>query len=171
MKHLAGSLVLVILVSVSMVQAEALTIDPDSLLPPVVEWHGASESLIANPDNPWQTPAERSGFETTPTYAETVEWLERLADRTPRLQLLPMGESWEGRTIWLAVASAEGASDPAQVQAARKPVLLAQAGIHSGEIDGKDAGLMLLRDLTVGPLAELLDHVTVLFIHKDIDWA
>ena len=75
-----------------------------------------------------------------------------------------MGESWEGRTVWLAVASAEGASSPEEILAAGKPVLLAQAGIHSGEIDGKDAGLMLLRDLTVGPLAGLLDRVTVLLI-------
>jgi hypothetical protein len=27
---------------------------------------------------------------------------------------------------------------------------LVQAGIHSGEIDGKDAGMMLLRDIAFG---------------------
>jgi hypothetical protein len=44
-------------------------------------------------------------------------------------------------------------------------VVLVQAGIHSGEIEGKDAGLMLLRDIAVTKkFPELLDHVTVLFI-------
>jgi hypothetical protein len=42
---------------------------------------------------------------------------------------------------------------------------MAQGGIHAGEIDGKDAGLMLLRDLTVrGTKRELLDRANLLFI-------
>lgn len=28
---------------------------PQDLLPPVLPWHGASEALIAKPDNPWIT--------------------------------------------------------------------------------------------------------------------
>ncbi len=43
-------------------------------------------------------------------------------------------------------------------------MLLAQAGIHSGEIDGKDAGMMLLRDIAFGNKKTLLDKVNFLFI-------
>lgn len=39
-----------------------------------------------------------------------------------------------------------------------------QAGIHSGEIDGKDAGMMLLRDMVFGNKAELLDNANLLFV-------
>lgn len=46
----------------------------------------------------------------------------------------------------------------------KKPTLLIQAGIHSGEIDGKDAGFMLLRDIAVGDKKALLDKVNILFI-------
>jgi murein tripeptide amidase MpaA len=164
MRLAAGALLLVVILCPAMILGEELPIVPETLLPPVIEWHGASESLVAGPRDPWQTPAEASHFAHTPTYAETMVWLARLADTTPRLQLVPLAESWEGRTIWLVAASAEGASDPATISASGKPVLFAQAGIHSGEIDGKDAGLMLLRDLTVGPLSNLLDRVSVLFI-------
>jgi murein tripeptide amidase MpaA len=163
MRLAAGVLLVSILCPVAILGDE-LPIIPETLLPPVIEWHGASENLVAGPGEPWQTPAEANLFEDTPTYAETMAWLERLAATTSRLQLVPLGESWEGRTIWLAVASAEGGADPATISASRKTVLFAQAGIHSGEIDGKDAGLMLLRDLTVGPLSHLLDRVSVLFI-------
>src|SRR5690606_5020081 len=45
-----------------------------------------------------------------------------------------------------------------------KPLLLIQAGIHSGEIDGKDAGMMLLRDVVNGSKKDLLDRVNLLFI-------
>jgi hypothetical protein len=41
---------------------------------------------------------------------------------------------------------------------------LVQAGIHSGEIDGKDAGMMLLRDIAFGGKTDLLDNVNFLFI-------
>lgn len=139
-------------------------IDPLSLLPPEIEWHGASLDLIAEIGDPWRSPAEASGFTATPSYDETIEWLHHLAAASPRLQLVPLGQSWEGRTLWLAIASSTGASTPEELQAEDKPVLFAQAGIHSGEIDGKDAGLMLLRDITKGDKAPLLDRASFLFI-------
>ena len=48
-------------------------------------------------------------------------------------------------------------------------VVLAYAGIHTGEIDGKNAGMMLLRDLTVRGAdrsegSELLDGASFLFV-------
>ena len=49
----------------------------------------------------------------------------------------------------MVVASKERAFTPEALRRSGKPTLLAQAGIHAGEIDGKDAGLMLLRDMTV----------------------
>ena len=51
--------------------------DTESLLPPLMDWSGASESLIAQPDDPWVTPAEKTGLVSTPSYDETVGWLER----------------------------------------------------------------------------------------------
>jgi murein tripeptide amidase MpaA len=43
-------------------------------------------------------------------------------------------------------------------------VLLAQAGIHPGEIDGKDAGMMLLRDIAFYGRDDLLDRVNLILI-------
>jgi hypothetical protein len=42
--------------------------------------------------------------------------------------------------------------------------VLVQAGIHSGEIDGKDAGLMLLRDIALRGKDTLLDSVDLVFV-------
>jgi len=133
-------------------------------LPPVRAFEGPSRRLIAPPTDPWITPAEAGGFERTPSYDETIAWLERLAAATPRVRLVSLGKSGLGREIWMAVASAEGAADPEALRANGKPVVLAQAGIHAGEIDGKDAGLMLLRDLTVGKKLDLLQRASLLLI-------
>ena len=43
-------------------------------------------------------------------------------------------------------------------------MLLVQAGIHSGEIDGKDAGLMLLRDIALGGKTGCSTSADLLFV-------
>ena len=42
--------------------------------------------------------------------------------------------------------------------------MLVQAGIHAGEIDGKDAMFMLLRDIATGKRRDILKKVNILFI-------
>jgi zinc carboxypeptidase len=138
---------------------------PASLLPPTIPWNGASRALAVPPDDPWATPCEKSGLVRTPRYDETIAWLERLAKAAPELRLVSTGKSPEGRDLWMVIASKDRAFTPEAMRASGKPVLLAQAGIHAGEIDGKDAGMMLLRDLTVrGTKKELLEKASFLFI-------
>lgn len=138
---------------------------PFSLLPPELQWDGKSQELALPADHEWATPFEVSGLRSTPRYAETTEWLERLVAAAPELIMLSIGLSAEGRDIWMVVASKEGAEKPEELHANGRPILLAHAGIHSGEIDGKDAGMMLLRDMTVGGTRRaLLDEANLLFI-------
>ncbi|NUM76645.1 M14 family metallopeptidase [candidate division KSB1 bacterium] len=135
------------------------------ILPPELPWNGKSQALIAAQNNPWITPAEKNGFVKTPRYDETVSWLRKLCEAAPELKMISLGASPEGREIWMVIASKEKTFTPAGLRASGKPVFLAQAGIHSGEIDGKDAGMMLLRDMTVGnKKRDLLEGVNLLFI-------
>jgi len=53
---------------------------------------------------------------------------------------------------------------PIAARRAGKPVIYLQGNIHAGEVEGKEAAQMLLRDLTVGPLATLLDSVILLVV-------
>lgn len=140
-------------------------VTPQAILPPELKWQGKSQELIAAKNDPWITPAEQSDFARTPRYGETVQWLQKLAAAAPELKMVSLGKSPEGRDIWMMIASKERAFTPAALRATGKPIFLAQAGIHSGEIDGKDAGMMLLRDMTVGhKKRDLLDGVNLLFI-------
>jgi murein tripeptide amidase MpaA len=134
-------------------------------LPPVAPWNGKSRRLALPPDHPWATPAEKAGLQRTPTYEETVAWLRRLAQASSDLDLVSIGLSAEGRDIWMVVAAREEPHTPEGLAAAGKPLVLVQAGIHAGEIDGKDAGMMLLRDMTVlESRRHLLDRASLLFI-------
>lgn len=136
-----------------------------AVLPPVLPWDGASRSLVAAAGDPWITPAETEDLEASPSYDETVAWLRRLTAAAPELEMVAFGKSAEGRHLWLVVASADRAFTPGALARTGKAVVLVQAGIHSGEIDGKDAGLMLLRDLTVrGTRRDVLDRAALLFV-------
>ena len=130
-------------------------------LPKLLPWHGASEQLIVNRGD-WVTPAEASGFRTTPNYRETRAFIDRLAAASPDIMTMDIGTSSGGRQVQLVTLTA-GGSDP---KTNGKPTLLAQAGIHSGEIDGKDAGLMLLRDYVTGnrKLHQLVERANLLIV-------
>lgn len=133
----------------------ALAADPTEFLPPAPPWHGASEALIAKPNHPWITPSERTGLTDSPNYDDTIAWLKKLCAATPLVSMHEFGRTAQGRPLY-AVVARKGTAD--------KPVLFAQAGIHSGEIDGKDAGMMLLRDIAFGGKDALLDRATLLFV-------
>ena len=135
-----------------------------SNLPPAFEWHGKSETLIAKTNDPWVTAAEKSNFVTTPDYNETMKWFKKLAAASPLLTMVSIGKSVERRDIYMVIASTEKNVTAASLQKSGKPLLLVQAGIHSGEIDGKDAGMMLLRDIAFGNKKDLIKKVNLLFI-------
>ncbi|HEX5124435.1 MAG TPA: M14 family metallopeptidase, partial [Rhodanobacteraceae bacterium] len=114
----------------------------------------------------WITPAERSHFTTTPSYADTRAYLQRLADASPKtIHLTRFGVSPEGRDLMLVVTSKDGAFTPEAARASGKDIVMVQSGIHAGEIEGKDAALMLLRDMSVDKKhAKLLDHAILVWL-------
>ncbi|HEX9140416.1 MAG TPA: M14 family zinc carboxypeptidase, partial [Steroidobacteraceae bacterium] len=136
----------------------------ERVLPPSLDWHGLSERLIAGADDEWITPAERTGLTATPNYADTRAYLERLAAASPLIRLQVFGQSAQGLDLLVVTASLDRADGGAGAFDPAKPVLLVQAGIHPGEIDGKDAGLMLLRDIAWRGKRTLLERANLVFV-------
>ncbi len=124
-------------------------------------------NLSPAPEAPdWRTPAEICEYRTTPDYAETLAFLERIAAAYPRtVHLEGFGRTGEGRYLKVVVVSRDGEFDPASIHASGRVILLVQNAIHAGEMDGKDACLALLRDIVRKPEASrLLDRVVLVFI-------
>jgi hypothetical protein len=126
----------------------------------------ATAQAQVSPANEWITPAEASQFRSTPSYADTLAYLQRLQQAAPSvIHLQSFGSTPEGRPMTAVIASSDGTFDPAAARKAGKPVVLVQAGIHPGEIEGKDAGLILLRDIAIThTYPHLLDHVVLVYI-------
>lgn len=114
----------------------------------------------------WATPAEASGYRTTPDGEATMAWLRRVAAAAPgQVRMEPFGKTGEGRELDLVIASRDGVFDPAALHAAKRPIVLVQNAIHAGEMDGKDASMALLRDMVITKTeAHLLDRAVFVFI-------
>ncbi len=129
-------------------------------LPPAPAWDGKSRALLRPATDPWASAFEQDPeHDFSPDYADTRAWFDRLDAASDLIRIEQFGVSPEGRPIYAVIASKDGpAFDP------KKPVLLVQAGIHPGEIDGKDAGMMLLRDIAFYGKDGLLDGVNLILI-------
>lgn len=115
--------------------------------------------------NPPLTRAERSGWRATSTHAELLDFLAVLdAQGDARWRLSDFGQSVEGRSLPLVVLSRDGLTTPRQAREAGRPVVLLLCGIHPGEVEGKEAALMLLRDWLGGQDAAVLDALTLLVV-------
>jgi hypothetical protein len=107
------------------------------------------------------TRAERTDFRETTRYAEVMELAMRLAERSPDIHLTTMGYTTEGRALPLLVVGAPDAS-PESVRATGKVRVYLQGNIHAGEVEGKEALLILLRRLASGEYATWTDSLVLL---------
>ncbi len=111
------------------------------------------------------THAESTDYVETPRYDETIEYIRTLAANSSWIHLESFGTTPEGRTMWSVIVSSEEAFTPAAAAATGHVKVLIQNGIHSGEIDGKDASLALIRDMAVLKTRRaLLDHVMLIIV-------
>ncbi|MDE1177177.1 MAG: M14 family metallopeptidase [Edaphobacter sp.] len=119
-----------------------------------------------NSTDEWATPAEKACYAITPDYAATMAYLDRVQKAAPgQVKIETFGRTGEGRDLDIVIVSKDGVFDPAEIHAAKRPVVLVQNSIHAGETDGKDACLALLRDMVVTKSkSALLDRAVFVFI-------
>lgn len=124
----------------------------------------SSVAMAAKPD--LTTVAERSGYRQTGRYDEVIALCDAYQHAWPQaVRCFDFGTSPQGRPMKAMAVSTRGALTPEDARAQELPVVLAQGGIHAGEIDGKDAGFGLLRDLLRGKAGKgLLDKAVLLFV-------
>lgn len=112
-----------------------------------------------------QTRAEISGYTETSTYAETMAFMNQLVKMGAPIQLRTVGQSPEGRPIPLAIMAHPMVENAAQARRQGKLIVYLQANIHAGEVEGKEATLMIMRRISQQVRAgrpNLLNHMVIL---------
>ena len=72
-----------------------------------------------------------------------------------------MGTSGEGRKLPLVILADPPVSSAAEAKKSGKLIVYAEANIHAGEVDGKEALLMLARDIALDPAKPLLKDLVI----------
>lgn len=124
-----------------------------------------AQSESPNVPQEWQTLAEQTDYRKSWNYADTIAFAQKLNKASDKIVYQSFGKSGEGRDLPLLIVSDGKTFTPEAAKKSGKAIILIQAGIHSGEIDGKDAGFSLLRDIIITKSrAALLKDCVLLFV-------
>ncbi|MDA7980072.1 MAG: DPP IV N-terminal domain-containing protein [Pirellulales bacterium] len=97
-----------------------------------------------------RTVAETSNYKATSLYADVVNFCDQLAKLSPRVvRQGVMATTIEGRDLPLLILADPPVASAAEAHRSGKPVIYAQGNIHAGEVCGKEALLMLARDVAL----------------------
>ena len=109
-----------------------------------------------------QTRAELSYFDETTRYDEVMAFLRAVVLANNRLHLTEFGYTVEGRKLPLLVYGDVWDATAGEVARTGKTRVFVQANIHAGEVCGKEALLMLIRELASGAYADWADSLVLL---------
>lgn len=114
------------------------------------------------PQTDWRLTYEKSKFTETGRYSEAVSFCKRLEKASPMAKVIRYGTTPEGRPMVALLLSKNKVFAPGK---SKKPLILINSGIHPGEIEGKDASLILARNIAVSKKElALIDKVDILIV-------
>ncbi len=109
------------------------------------------------------TRAEKSGFTETSRHADVLAFVEALA-ADARVSRMSLGVTPEGRELPLLGIRAAPRGAKIDEPWRPRPLVLVMCGIHAGEVEGKEAALMLVRDLLAGAHPGILERISLLLV-------
>jgi hypothetical protein len=108
------------------------------------------------------TVAESSDFRSTSRYSDVLEFVRRLQELSPFIRVEKLCTSTEGRDVPLLVLGKPLPASPQDLRRDPRLVVYLQANIHAGEVEGKDAVLMLARDILLQSPPSYLDRIILI---------
>lgn len=108
------------------------------------------------------TVAERSDWQATSSHSDVMDLILRLDTKSSLVHVEEAGKTFEKKSLPILVIADPPVKKPDDV--GDRLVAFAWAGIHSGEVCGKPATLMLARELISQPDHPLLKDLVVIFM-------
>jgi hypothetical protein len=110
------------------------------------------------------TRAEATDYRETTRSAEVLTFIDELCAATPLAKRLSLGTSSQGQDIAAIVLSDRECFTPELAQKQKKCIVMVEANIHAGEVEGKESLLALARDLTLTSLGRNILNRTCLVL-------
>lgn len=117
-------------------------------------------------------PAEfRTGFESRDgadytTYDEEIDWTRRIVAASPRVRVVPLGTTPQGRAMNLFVIG-HPAPNGSVADIANGPAAGANCNVHGNEPSGREGCLMMIRELAFSSepwVLDILSNATILIV-------
>lgn len=108
------------------------------------------------------TTAESSNYKSTSTYEEVMEFVSQLTQESELIRMETMATSVEGRDLPLLIIADPLPESPADLDNDDRIVVYLQANIHAGEVEGKEATQMYMRDLLKDTPKDVFKNVVLL---------
>ncbi|AKT37595.1 M14 family zinc carboxypeptidase [Chondromyces crocatus] len=104
---------------------------------------------MAHHDDALRTRAERTAYRETSTHEDVLAFIDALTARTDRVRRVSLGQSGEGQDIPALIVSDGHCFTPEEARSQGRLVVMVEANIHAGEVEGKESVLALARDLAL----------------------
>ncbi len=110
------------------------------------------------------TVPEQTKYRKTSSFSEVMKFLYEAEAQSENIKLCEFCISTEGKKVPMVIISDRAVSSPYQKQIFDIPSILIMANIHAGEVEGKEASLMIIRDFVNGKINEVLKNQIILMI-------
>jgi len=107
---------------------------------------------------------EKTDYQRTSTHAEVLSVIQALRNNSDQVHYETLLSSVGGREIPLLVLANPRVNSPEQAKDSGKPIIYLQGNIHGGEVEGKEASLIAMRDILFGDKQHLLDNQILIFV-------
>lgn len=118
-------------------------------------WAQYSPELLTTP--------EKTAFDKTSTSEDVLAFIDAIKHKSEWVHTEIMLVSDSGRPVPLVVMANPKISSPQEALASGKPVVYFQGNIHGGEVEGKEALMILMREMLLGDKKHLLNNQIVIF--------
>ena len=108
------------------------------------------------------TVAEATGFRETSLHSDVLDFVSELQGLSPLIRVETMAVSAEGRPLPVIIIGDPVPASPRDLRFDDRAAVYIQANIHAGEVEGKEAALMLARDIVEGATRGYLDRLVIL---------
>ena len=109
-----------------------------------------------------KTRAERTDYIETSRYDDVITFLDTVAKGSSLVHVTRFGYTFEGRSLPLAIVGRIGNATPQAVRSSGRLRVYIQANIHAGEVEGKEAAQILVREIASGKHAQWMDSMVLL---------
>lgn len=110
------------------------------------------------------TTPEKTAFDKTSTSEDVEDFVATVKKKSNLVHTEVLLVSDSGHSVPLVVMANPKINSPEEAKASGKPIIYFQGNIHGGEVEGKEALMILMREILFGDKAYLLNNQIVIFV-------